>query len=429
MIAQRAAWEQFVRDHAGRYLYAGAAGAFTPAGADPDIEFFLERLRAADLRFLTHLYYLLRPEVQSFFVRDLKDLLRSLTNTVVRTRAVSRGGIRGKLLWSETLRARAAGRADPATYVVVQTDRTADVPENQLLRSFLGRAHAVATRATELVGTSTVVPALERIRRTAELGLKHPYLRDVADVTHGTTLMRRRALRHRNRAYARLSGIEALLHQAVHLGRWASVVRLLEGGWYAPISDDDMFELYVLLRVLRVLEFDLACGAPQTFGLISRNRLDVARFNDELGCTIRVLFDKAPLDLLPGRSRYSETLDDYVGFAPTEHRPDICIEVSRPGAQPSHLIIEVKRTEDDQYKRDSVYKVFGYVYDFATMWRDANQHPKAVLVVPDVVQPVLGGRFSERDVLIMSSGDDARLTDALRVTVERVRAGPVGTAP
>lgn len=426
-LTRRENWEHYIRANVGRYLYGGAAGSWMSSGAgfSPEpIAHFLERLRQADVHFLAHVYFLLQPKVQEFFGAELRELLRSLTGTVTRERELSRRGIRGKPLWSDTLRARAAGRADTASYAVVRTEKTADVPENRLLKTFLSRARDTAMRAAELVGTQTLVEPIDSVRRAAELGLKHPYLRDVEDTGRSSATMRSRARRHRNKTYGNVADMEELLDRAMRLGKWEAILALLRGGWYAPLSEDDLFELYVLLRVLHAVEAELGFGPPTSLNLLSRGAGDAARFARKDGCVARVLFDRAPTEMLLATSRYEEVLRDYEGLSPAPHRPDVCVEFARPPNEPVRLLIEVKRTDDDKYKRDSVYKVFGYVYDFESLWPIRSQMPKAILVLPDDVRTVGADPVPQRDVVVVGGASDHVLAKALGRALEALSGSP-----
>jgi hypothetical protein len=60
-------------------------------------------------------------------------------------------------------------------------------------------------------------------------------------------------------------------------------------------------------------------------------------------------------------------------------RPDLAIEAGRPGHR-RWLLVEVKRTVDPTYIADSVYKVLGYLADFAPALQGSPE-PQALLLV------------------------------------------------
>lgn len=98
------------------------------------------------------------------------------------------------------------------------------------------------------------------------------------------------------------------------------------------------------------------------------------------------------------------------GIGGQERRPDIIVRFSTPFAE-RRLFVEVKETEDRVYMRDSVYKVLGYLRDFAGIWENfTNQKPKAILFFPTGVHPYSA---VETDMMIISSDRPADLLQAM----------------
>jgi hypothetical protein len=61
-------------------------------------------------------------------------------------------------------------------------------------------------------------------------------------------------------------------------------------------------------------------------------------------------------------TQYSQVLATWQGVSGGERRPDISVQF-RHESLDHVLLVEVKRSDDDRYRRDSIYKVFGYLYD------------------------------------------------------------------
>jgi hypothetical protein len=201
--------------------------------------------------------------------------------------------------------------------------------------------------------------------------------------------------------------------------KWAVLAKYLQAGWLVPLSDDDLFELYVLVFVLEVLSVELQFGKPLSVHLVRAGRGAVAilkRPRDSV--TARVHFDQAPTTVFGTTvvSEYGKLLRKYAGISGSERRPDVTLVFSLPGGQERRLILEAKRTQDDQYRRDSVYKAFAYLYDFSSMWPSGPQRPKAIVVFPDEVNQVQGTPGDD-EVAIMSGDDRLRLRDLMAVAI------------
>ncbi len=382
------------------------------------LDAFLNRLKYAetDVVLLSRAHFLLQPRVTTFFEEVLPNLLRGISHGSTGLVELSRLGTRGRILWPDTLRSRMSGRGAGGGFVVRRTDRSSDLPENQMLKLFLARTSATVAAVSQVVGTTALMPQLEKVRHVADRALKEPYLREVQMQPKATSLMRQRAKRHRNAGYGRVAELQDNLEAVLRQGKWEAILSLLRVGWAAPVDDDDLFELYVLVLVLDLLEHELGFGEPYEHGLILRNRKEVARFNGTGSVSgIDVYFDQNPATIFRLKSEYKTVMAAYEGVSGSAHRPDLTLRFRLDDGRERRLLVEVKKTEDDKYKRDSVYKVLGYLQDFRALWNDgAEQWPKAVLVFPRGVEAVAGTEHDERDLALVSSNQRERFADLLQ---------------
>ena len=162
---------------------------------------------------------------------------------------------------------------------------------------------------------------------------------------------------------------------------------LLAVGWLEPVDIDDLFELYCLVMILDVIGDELGFGEPDEFGLILPGRKHVAAFSRSAG-DVKVFFDQSLFTMLGLRGRYRAVVDRHNGVSGAERRPDIIVTFERPGHAKRTLLVEMKKTRDGVYLSDSIYKVFGYLHDFGSVWPIAFDRPKALLLVPDGVSPI-----------------------------------------
>ena len=123
-----------------------------------------------------------------------------------------------------------------------------------------------------------------------------------------------------------------------------------------------------------------------------------------------VFFGQVPSGIFkdPG-SEYLQLVGAHYGVTGSERRPDITVRFTA-GANERRVLIEVKETEDPAYIRDSVYKVMGYLRDFAGIWADClHQLPKAVVVFPTNIEP----KGAPSDIVMVSSDRTGDLASVL----------------
>ena len=92
--------------------------------------------------------------------------------------------------------------------------------------------------------------------------------------------------------------------------------------------------------------------------------------------------------LLCGRENFYRIIDVNL------RRPDMLLEFDND--KRDFKLVEVKRTRDRHYTVESVYKVLGYLKDFAKCF-EAGRLPHAVLVIWDDI----GGEESEGDIVVI----------------------------
>lgn len=411
-------WLTFVRKQAPRYLYGLGhsryeSAEFTDAEA-------LERLlsnfsnRTVDAIYLASLHFLLRPSVQHFFRVSLPDLVRGVSHATTAEKELALAGIRGQIVWPETLRYRVSRMR--SHYVTRRLESSMDVPENQLLKWLVVKASELVSRTVTMVGTGNLTLELDAVRRAADQALASPYMREVAMPRRITSLMRHRAMRHRRKEYRIAESLSSELMDVVVAGRWSAIVNLLTSGWVVPISDDDLFEVFVLLKVMTHLSNLL--GKPSTYGVVRAGREHIAEYRSA-DLTVRVYFDQAPrLSSVAANSEYLAVLNNYVGIVGSLHRPDIILEVFRAGHPTRWLLIEMKNASTYDYVRESIYKGFGYLVDFAELW-EPNDKPRVVIVTPKAGEIRVGRDDSalSRDLILVTSDDTGLLSRAISVGI------------
>jgi hypothetical protein len=424
-MAGRDDWCEFICSphHAGRHLASigTAVGASIAEAIDTaELQAFLDRLGSnQDVQVLADVVDLLRPEYIEFIEQDLVRVLDHLSNEMIHVEEVVGPALRGNPRWDRTILGRMSGSLPVGRYVTRTAHRSFDLPENLLLRWVVDHLSATIRDIGRRTGSEGLHPQLRTIATRCEDALRHHWMSDVPKTVVLTPTMILAAERHRRPEYRRAAQIararNALSSRDSDF-RWHAILMLLAVGWLKPINDDDLFELYSLVLVLDVLADELGLGSPLEYGLLLRDRRHVASFDTGAG-TVRVYFDQSPATVLGLPSRYAAVRDAHQGIVGVERRPDILVEFepSNGTARARHLIVEVKKTTDGRYLSDSVYKAFGYLYDFQNLWDAESLNPRIILMVPEGVAPREGAGLQE--VLVASAENRETLVIGLQPLV------------
>ena len=316
--------------------------------------------------------------------------------------------LKGRVDWPSSYVGHSTGRLAPFRYIAKRIRRSFDTPENQLLKALIAEVQTAIEWIESRVGTGRMHVALMEMRHRCQEAMRDYGLRSVNLPTKIDSRMHQLADNDRNASYRIASNLyrrRAAARTALSASRWPAIIEMLRRGWLAPVSDDDLFELYLLVLTLDVIEHELGCGPPLEYGLLLPNRRHVAEYALRNGeGRIRVYFDQGPNRVFGIPSVYTNTLSNYRGIRGADRRPDIFVSFTMPNGVDRRLLLECKKSGDDEYQRSGVYKVLGYLKDFEALWTDASvQAPRAVLFFPTGVYKITMSGFGE---VALVSGDD-----------------------
>ena len=419
MTRNRAAWRDFIcaPDHPYRHLAslgASVRGANSEAIDLASLDDFLQKLRGDhDVALLADMVDLVSGPYEAFVQDRLPGLLDALANEMESRDEIVGPGLRGNPRWDRTVVSRMAGILPVGRYHSRTAHRSFALPENALLRWLVDELLTSARNLARRSASSTPHETLAAILQRCEEAASHHWLSQLAVPPYLTGEMiaaGKRSRRPEYRIAAELAEARARLKAPSEDARWYAILMLLAVGWLEPVSDDDMFELYALTLVVDVIAQELEFGEPEEYGLVASGRGHVAAFRSELG-RLRVIFDQHPVGAARTRDRYRGIVGAHRGVTGNARRPDISVIYDRPD-DPRFVIVEVKRTANERYVSDSIYKVFGYLYDFAALWTERQPDPRSVLLIPEGVSLVSSRAYPE--TAIVSGDDRAALADALR---------------
>ncbi|GEL42918.1 hypothetical protein [Methylobacterium flocculans] len=405
--------------HVHRFLTrisAASDPAEAPAIDEAQLRAYLDSLRggADDARTLVEVMELMTRGYVEFMQTELPKLLAVLSNRTEHVREVVGPGLRGVVRWDLTKVGRANRTLPSARYISNVQRRSYETPENALLVWLLTDIERAVAQIGKRIGTRRLHPLLRLLRDESQAALRHEALSSVEAVRAVSPHMIHAARHNRQpgyRAAAALVQRRRRMQERSRAARWSLMLQLLRSNWLEPVSDDDLFEIYGLSTVLSVLSEDLGLGEPVHYGLLG-STLEPAATYRMVDATVRVWFNRTPGRVLGITSRYATVNATYSGLGGFDRRPDIMLVLER-GLDRRTFLVEVKNAGTKAYLRDSVYKVFGYLHDYAQVFAD-RPTDLAALYVPEGMVGFLGTEEAASGMTIVCEGDRPRLASALR---------------
>lgn len=161
----------------------------------PQIEDDVQQGRIAGL---SAAYFLLALDqqggIEQFVTYQLGRIVQQLSRTTEQKRVEYTGQVRGRILWSETVKARTSGDFNAQRYVCREVLRRYDTPENQLVKFMIERIyealHAVPALirsgvcyfpAGGMVAPTLAAPRLRRMETALNSLRYHVRLREIPD--------------------------------------------------------------------------------------------------------------------------------------------------------------------------------------------------------------------------------------------------------
>jgi len=332
-----------------------------------------------DFETLRRLNFAMSDETASFLEEHVPHFVRmtpSTTQHMVEDRA---GPPRGRIDWLRTYARRTQAGSDPTRFVTRAIERTSDTTAARLVSFMLDR---IVTNGEWL--EKRQIPDVARMH----------LLKNIDIATRNAAALRGRGVRPSNRLSAREIGplrksrrpdilaavrLYDLYVNVVELANENLLRNLLRERQLAPEDLDDLFEVWTLLVLV---EIHLRDGWELREALLIGGDASPKRPKFTLekdGATAELFYQTIPMEMGKA-SAYKSIFSEY-DLDASIRRPDVTVRVTWPTGQVQRLIVEVKRSRDQRYILDSVYKTLGYISDFKdTIGPDS---PLALLVVWD----------------------------------------------
>lgn len=406
--------------HVHRFLTRiGAASnpSIAPAIPPGELRDYLASLKGGmdDARILLEVIELLTGSYRDFADEALPTLLTVLASRTEHSQEIVGPGLRGVVRWDLTKLGRVNRTLPAARYVSNIQQRSYDTPENLLLCWLLRDLERGVAAIGRRIGTPRLHPVLRTLREASQEALGNEALSSVEAIRTVAPHMIQTAGRNRHPGYRQAADLvrrRQRMQEKGRTARWALALELLQTNWLEPVSDDDLFELYALSTILSVLADEVGLGEPTHYGLLGSAVEPAATFR-AAELVVRVYFDRAPGRLLGAASRYLNVVAAYRGIDASERRPDILVHIEHVVDGARTFLVEVKNAATASYIRSSIYKLFGYLYDYDALFKSGNTR-RAALYLPEGSVNFLGAEEEASGIVILCEGDRTRLAAALR---------------
>lgn len=370
-------------------------------------------IQEADLEILKRVHFLLSKEVKDL-VQILPQIMRNLSHSTQKEVVKSQGIIKGRVDWNLTFKERySSGYNDKSLFMCKPASRMYDLPENQILKYLLVNLAETAEsfdffRSKEKIEIDYLKENWqdELLLRYIEIKriLNNIYIQNLTLPMKIRSRDLQRLRNHRNKYYRnQILKCYELYNNIFNKNDLNCIKDLIENQLLKPKNDEDIFELYVLFKLMNQLEvMSHQNDARMVVNLIMANykkEFTAKYYDSEL--TIKVYYQHLPYQLSQN-SIYKDLLKKY-SLNVRGRLPDLILEIEHNN-KIYYKIIEVKLTEDHGYVRDSIYKLLGYLKDFESGINNSKD-PKGVLVIWDGVNDDNGQNNSQNEILIWNSND------------------------
>lgn len=333
---------------------------------------------------LRQLSFLTSDEALAFISEHVPEFLHVIPSTTQHMIEDRSGPPRGKVDWMRTYVRRTQAGNDPTRFVTRSVDRTADTLPARLFAFLLSVTVNMAERLNK-----GAIPEIARMKLQQQIESGKGYL----SLLKGRGVRLGERITPRDLGPLRKSRRQDVLAAVRLYDLYVNVVEranenllrnLLQQRQHAPEDLDDLFEIWTLLTLVGLhlnegweLEEALLIGGDS-----SPKRPRFRLIKD--GQIVEIFYQTVPREM-GASSAYKAVFEEY-DLDASMRRPDVTIQFTSATGEMQRIIVEVKRTRDQRYILDSVYKTFGYLSDFKS--KIGPNMPFAILVVWDGIKRI-----------------------------------------
>lgn len=341
-----------------------------------DVVMTLLNLDESDLNRLKIVYFLLSKQLTDLII-ILPQLLRNLTHTTSRKEEITKSVITGHINWSQTVKIRTDTYVkDRSVFVCEKTEKEYDLPENQLLKFLLIKIRKMIQSLDFInlennlnkTSTDNWQNSIEKIYQTIKKTLNNIHIQEVNIIRNVNNKMLRKTLQNHNNLYEYVYKLYELYEKIFIFEDSKEFKKLLQKQILEPLNNDKLYEIYILFNLLNSLDKDKI-----NLGLYFTNNDYTIHYDSNP--KINIYYQHLPKPFKDNNYNKYKIYD----LELKNRIPDIIIEYIDK-KETKYRLVEIKRSDDKNYIRNSIYKMFAYLKDY----EQASFNYPNILLVWDV---------------------------------------------
>lgn len=350
--------------------------------------------------------------VKNNFLQTLTSISKNMNKNSIQEKIVDKGVIRGKIDWTTTLQERMkVGGIDNSIFVTKPTKNEFNTLPNQVYKFILLKLLIIYEDVEKLLGPDSNFinkQAASFLIDRLKIILKYPKLRDINTLKSVDKKMVNYLKKNRKKEYRHLAKIIELYLDIFILKKKETLFEVLKNQLLLPASDDKIYELFVLFKVINAFQINLF--EISKMNLLRRNQNNILSFQKNTDF-INVYYQYVPQQL-SSSNLYKTILNEYKVANPKTRQPDIIIEFIEDGTT-YYKLIEVKCSNSRTYIGEGVHDVLSYYSDFNEHL--SNENPAIMLVV----WAGITNKTSFPDYLPICLTDNIGLNDSLQEFIKK----------
>lgn len=354
-----------------------------------DILFELNNLSIEHQKILLYTYYILNPSTQKF-ISYLKKYRSDIYISSKKYQESHYGTVKGNINWTLTIKERlgSGGLFNPL-FVCNPTKKQFDIPENILLKYYLIKLKGLITyilkKSNDVKNNDSWIKILKSSLSEINSTLNISVLSTVSNVNK-INFSTVKNLRHSKKTHYKTLLDSYLLYDKIFIKKDdISIKLLLLENSLISLDNDKLYEIYILFNIFKSLDKHTNI---KSFSLLGHNKSNepIASYTFNEG-TLEIRFQTLPYN-------FKEN-SEYVRFmnacklndtkSQTPRVPDLFLSwIPKCNTYQHDLFIELKHSCEQDYFGKSVYKAFGYIYDYSN---SLTHSPKGILVFDGDIKP------------------------------------------
>jgi hypothetical protein len=343
--------------------------------------------RFYDYEMLIKLHFVLDPGVISF-VESLPSRLRNIKTQTKRVSNESRGGLDGRINWTETVKRRhTTNPSDKSLFVCENRSENYDIDENVVLKRLLAVIYSTIDECEEYLSrdyewvTERWKKSDDLVRTMREIFERNVHVTRIREpeTYEPTPRMIQRATQSRSEIYQDASRLLRQYHRTL-AGDETAIRNLLHRTAITPDDDETLFELFVLFRYIEAMEElsdeqfrlrTIESGSQEVAKLVGEE-VEIVVYHDNSARDRGISFlsdvpEKDAEDL--SRTEFVEresriVTDKYFvdrSFRTTTGRPDVIVLEVQSDSSTEYLITEVKYSTRPETIQQGIRETLEYL--------------------------------------------------------------------